>query len=75
MLGKPTTDAEEQRIAARDRAREIVQKIIEAERLGGGFRTYHENAVTQIEDIIVENAKLKERVKAFDDYQKTLVAR
>lgn len=29
-------------------ARELVRKVIEAERLGGGFRLYHETAVKEI---------------------------
>jgi len=29
-------------------ARELVRKIVEAERLGGGFRIFHDSAVEQI---------------------------
>lgn len=29
-------------------ARELVRKIVEAERMGGGFRLYHETAVKEI---------------------------
>lgn len=66
----------------RAEAREIVQKIIEAERMGGGFRNYHDNAVNQIEALLVERhqlaarcAELTARLKAVDELQKQTVQR
>lgn len=39
-------------------AEEIVRKIVEAERLGGGFRLYHEQAAREIAER-VRNAEAK----------------
>ena len=39
-------------------AEEVVKKIVEAERLGGGFRLYHEQAAREIADR-VRNAEAK----------------
>lgn len=59
----------------RSRAKDIVDKIVEAERLGGGFRAFFHVATNMIEDILVENTKLKERAKALDDLQASTVQR
>lgn len=59
----------------REEARQIVQKIVEAERLGGGFRTYLENAVNIIERLLIENNQMRERLKAVDALQATTVQR
>ncbi len=53
----------------------IVDKIVEAERLGGGFRSYFANAVNIIEQLMSENVRLKQRVKALDDLQASTVQR
>ena len=58
---------------ARVRAKEIVDRIVEAERLGGGFRSYFETATNLITNILVENDSMKARVKALDDVQKLAV--
>lgn len=40
-------------------AEEIVRKIAETERLGGGFRLYHESAAREIADRVREAEKAK----------------
>ena len=40
-------------------ADEVVRKIIEAERLGGGFRLYHEAAAREIADRVRDAEKKK----------------
>lgn len=58
----------------RVRAKAIVDKIVEAERMGGGFRAYFETATNMIEQIIVENDSMKVRIRALDDMQNLAVS-
>lgn len=58
---------------SRVRAKEIVDRIVEAERMGGGFRSYFETATNLITEIIVENDNMKRRIKAIDELHRLAV--
>lgn len=60
---------------AREEATELVRKIAEAERLGGGFRTFHELAIEMIAKLIDDNRIMKARCDAMDAVQRTTVQR
>ncbi len=51
-------------------ADEIVRKIVEAERLSGGFRLYHEHAAREIAERVRQETK--EAREALDDLRQTL---
>ncbi len=58
----------------RQRAREIVTKVTQADRLGGCFLAYHDHVIDELTKVFEENAKMKVRCDALDAAQALTVA-